>query len=127
MKCAYTHAELRKELAIQTGVKLYVPGRINDGGCKLDPSLELIEENEDVLISKPSTWRVDTIMTLVQAACLTETSAAMKDDVEAFTNELRTIASSLDVRHYKIGDTANSCIMARLIASGSVKSQQVGQ
>ena len=127
VKCAYTHAELRKELAIQTGVKLYVPGRINDGGCKLDPSLELIEENEDVLISKPSTWRVDTIMTLVQAACLTETSAAMKDDVEAFTNELRTIASSLDVRHYKIGDTANSCIMARLIASGSVKSQQVGQ
>ena len=125
VKCAYTHAELRKELAVQTGVKLHVPGRINDGGCKLDPTLELTE-NEGVL-SKPSNWRVDRILTLMHASCLTETAPAMKDDVDAFAAELSTLASSLDVRHYKIGDTANSCIMARLIASGSAKCQEVGQ
>lgn len=127
VKCAYTHAELRKELAVQTGVKLYVPGRINDGGCKLDPRLELAEDKQEVLIKKPPTWRVDSIMNLVQAACTSATAPAMKDDVDAFTRELGTIASSLDVRHYKIGDTANSCIMARLIASGSAKPQEVGK
>lgn len=114
---AYVHAEMKKEIAKKLGISLHVPGRLNDGGCKVHPEVELSHETGQ-LVSKPEAWRVDDIVHLVRAACSKDTGPAMKDDVKEFAHELRELLPSLDVRHYKVGSTANSCIMARLISFG---------
>ena len=116
---SYAHGELRKELAAELGICIHVPGRVNDGGCKLDPCIDL--EAESRRIAKPKDWRVDEIVQLAHAACSRETGPAMKDDVLEFAQDLANLSPALDVRHYKISDTANSCIMARLIAYGAAK------
>lgn len=124
---AYAHADLRKELSANMGIRLHVPGRINDGGCKLDPTLELSKAAKATLVKKPKAWRVDDLIRLAQAACCTDTGAAMKKDVDQFASELNDLASVLDVRHYHIGSVANSCIMARLIQFGSHDTQKTEQ
>ena len=116
---AYAHAELRKELSVKVGIRLHVPGRINDGGCKLDPDVERSSSPEKPLLTKPKDWNVADIIALAHAACSVDTGEGMKDDVDEFADELNDLASALDVRHYQISSVANSCIMARLIQFGS--------
>ena len=116
---AYTNAELRKELATELGLRLHVPDRVNDGGCKLDPCID--PDANSRRIGKPDGWRVDDIVQLAHAACSRNTGPAMEEDVREFAQDLDRLAPALDIRHYKISDTANSCIMARLIAYGAPK------
>ena len=115
---AYVHAETRKDIARNLGLRLHVPWRINDGGCKIDPEVELHDTGGE-LAAKPEQWRVDDIIMLIQGACSKETGSGMENEVSEFAHELRELSPLLDVRHYKVGSTANSCIMARLISFGS--------
>lgn len=110
----YMHAEVRKEIAAKWGVVLYVQGRINDGGCKVDPDYQ----REDGLkaISKPREWRVDAILELFRALCKPATAPAFGEEVNEFLAELESLAPALDEHIYNTNAAANCGIMARLVS-----------
>ena len=107
----YAHNELRKKLGADLGVTLHVPGRVNSGGCKVDPDYK----SDCELIAKPSEWRVDDILQLFRGLTNSDTSPALELDAKEFVSELREISPQLDLREYKVNEAANSTIMARLI------------
>ena len=107
----YAHNELRKKLGADLGVTLHVPGRVNSGGCKVDPDYK----SDSELIAKPSEWRVDDILQLFRGLTNSDTSPALELDAKEFVSELREISPQLDLREYKVNEAANSTIMARLI------------
>ena len=108
----YTRAELRKEIAARHHLTIHIPGRINAGGCKVDPD----HATKQPLISKPKSWRVDRMIEVIRGLCCEETAAALTDDVEYFISTMSEIAKSLDHHVYNVNETANSTIMARLIS-----------
>lgn len=107
----YTHGELRKSLARDLGLTLHVRGRINAGGCKVDPDYAMPQ----TLLSKPSNWKIDKILELMRGLCCDETSKALETKAAAFSSEIATLASCLDAHEYTVNDAANSSIIARLI------------
>ena len=113
----YAHNELRKTLGADLGVILHVPGRVNSGGCKVDPDYR----SDIELIAKPSDWRVDDILQLFRGLTNSETAPALKDDALLFISELKKIFPQLDMHEYKVNEAANSTIMARLIKFSAKK------
>ena len=108
----YTRAELRKEIAARHHLTIHVPGRINAGGCKVDPD----HTAKQSLIQKPKSWRVDRMIEVVRGLCCEETAAALTDDVDDFITTMSEIAKCLDHHVYSVNEAANSTIMARLIS-----------
>ena len=90
----YVHAEVRKEIAAKWGIVLYVQGRINDGGCKIDPDYE--RDDGVNVISKPKEWRVDVLLEFFRGICNTETAPALTTELGTFTSELQSLVPALD-------------------------------
>ena len=109
----YTHAEVRKEIAAKLGICLYVPGRVNQGGCKVDPDYRCAGRS---LKSKPSRWRVDGILQLLRGLCQPETAEFMSKKLKKFLSELAQLIPILDRHEYNINSAANCGIMARIIS-----------
>ena len=109
----FTHAQVRKEIAGRHGIQLHVQGRVNDGGCKVDPDYQWVGEP---LTSKPSHWRVDTLLQLLRGMCQPETVDFMHDARNQFIKDLDTLIPSLDKHEYSINETANCGIMARIVS-----------
>ena len=110
----YVHAEVRKEIAAKWGIVLYVQGRINDGGCKIDPDYE--RDDGVNVISKPKEWRVDVLLEFFRGICNTETAPALTTELGTFISELQSLVPALDTHEYNTNTAANSGIMARLIS-----------
>lgn len=110
---AYAHAELRKEIAAELGLRIYVSGRVNDGGCKVDPDYQTRRQN---LVSKPKHWRVDALLNLWKCACNDATRPVFEGEISAFTDELEMLAAACDRHAYNVNESANSGIMARLVS-----------
>ena len=105
----YAHSEIRKELASDLDLLLYVSGRINDGGCKLYPD-DIMD-----LVSKPKRWTIQMIITLAQCLLEPAIAPAFQAEAELFAKELEDIDSHLQLQINDSNDVANSGIMARLI------------
>ena len=110
---AYAHAELRKEIAGELGVRIYVSGRVNDGGCKVDPDHQMKREK---LVSKPGGWRIDVLLDFWKCVCNDEIRPAFEQEISEFIRELERVAPVCDKHCYDVNESANSGIMARLIA-----------
>ena len=108
----YTNAELKKRVAAKLGVTIHIPGRINQGGCKVDPDHQCGGRK---LTKKPKLWRVDDLVNLLTSLCNPKTSSAMADDLKIFLQELDSIASAVDRHEYSVNSAANNGIMARLV------------
>ena len=109
----YARTEVKKEIAAELGIKLHVQGRVNHGGCKVDPDHQ---RGRTKYVSKPEEWRVDGLLSLLHGACKPDTSPGLVGDIEEFIGELESVAAILDQHEYNFNDAANSGIMARLIA-----------
>ena len=107
----FTHAELRKQCASELNLCIHVQGRLNSGGCKVDPDYAM----SGPLIAKPQGWRVDAILQLFHGLSSEKIAPALKSDVKLFTSQLSGICSQLDRHVYGVNETANATIMARLI------------
>ena len=110
----YARNELRKEIAERLGLTLYVQGRLNAGGCKIDPDSVMQQAHEE-LISKPGEWNVPDILTLARALCCPDTCTAMETEACQFANELDIVAASNIVELYEPNAAANCGILARLL------------
>ena len=108
----YARAEVKKEIAADLGVTLHVQGRVNHGGCKVDPDHQCGGRK---LVSKPDEWRVDQLVCLFVALSNPEIAPAMKKQRKRFIRELESIISAMDRHEYNVNFAANSGIMARLI------------
>lgn len=111
----YVHNELRKRFADDLGITIHIPGRVNSGGCKVDPDHQCKSEP----LSKPKGWRVDTILQLLRGLTNEEVAPALKDEALLFQSQLSEIAEQLDTHQYSVNEAANSTIMARLIKFAS--------
>ena len=107
----YVHNELRKMFADDLGITIHIPGRVNSGGCKVDPDHQCKSEP----LSKPKGWRVDTILQLLRGLTNEEVAPALKDEALLFQSQLSEIAEQLDTHQYSVNEAANSTMMARLI------------
>ena len=116
----YAHAEIRKEIAAKIGITLYVPGRVNHGGCKVDPDYQNTKER---LIRKPKEWRVDRLLMLIRGICQKETCKFMTEDLERFILDLKALVPALDEHEYNINEAANCGIMARIVSFKKEKRQ----
>ena len=105
----YAHSEIRKELAAELDLLLYVSGRINDGGCKL--------YRDDVmpLVPKPEAWSIEMIITLTMCLMEPEIAPAMEDEAELFAKELEQIDCPIQLATNDPNEIANCGIMARII------------
>ena len=109
----FAHAQVRKEIAGRHGIQLHVQGRVNDGGCKVDPDYQCVGQT---LISKPSHWRVDTLLQLLRGICQPETVEFLRGARDQFITDMETLIPSLDKHEYSINETANCGIMARIVS-----------
>ena len=112
----YARTEVKKEIAADLGVTLHVQGRVNHGGCKVDPDYQRGPKEASEVVSKPKEWRVDDLLNLLHGLCLPATRTGLVADMNQFLGELESVADALDKHEYQVNDAANSGIMARLIA-----------
>ena len=119
----YTNAEMRKRAAARLGLTIHIPGRINQGGCKVDPDYQRGPKEASQVVSKPDEWRVDDLLNLLHGVCLPDTCTGLQDEMNQFLGELESVADALDQHEYQVTDAANSGIMARLIAFKKEKSE----
>ena len=119
----YTNAEMRKRAAARLGLTIHIPGRINQGGCKVDPDYQRGPKEASQVVSKPDEWRVDDLLNLLHGVCLPDTCPGLQDEMNQFLGELESVADALDKHEYQVNDAANSGIMARLIAFKKEKSE----
>ena len=119
----YARAEVKKEIAADLGVTLHVQGRVNHGGCKVDPDYQRGPKEASQVVSKPDEWRVDDLLNLLHGVCLPDTCPGLQDEMNQFLGELESVADALDKHEYQVNDAANSGIMARLIAFKKEKSE----
>ena len=111
---SFAHAEMRKKIAHKYNISLYVPGRINDGGCKVD-EISDSEKPPGELIEKPEHWGIQQIIQLFIGLCNPETSKEFEEECMKFIEELDSIGSLIDINERNINDAANNGIIARLI------------
>lgn len=109
----YTHSEVKKEIAAKLGISLYVHGRVNHGGCKVDPDHQCVGKS---LKSKPDGWRVDSLLQLFRGMCQPETAEFVSDQRDRFLSELKELVPILDKHEYNTNRAANCGIMARIIS-----------
>ena len=114
----YVHNELRKKFADKLGIAIHIPGRVNCGGCKVDPDHQCTSRR----LYKPEGWRVDSIIELLRGLTNEEVAPALDHDASLFRSQLSEMADQLDMRQYSVNEAANSTIMARLIKFTSEKS-----
>ena len=119
----YARAEVKKGTAADLGVTLHVQGRVNHGGCKVDPDYQRGPKEASQVVSKPDEWRVDDLLNLLHGVCLPDTCPGLQDEINQFLGELESVADALDKHEYQVNDAANSGIMARLIAFKKEKSE----
>ena len=115
----YTHAEVKKEIAARLGICLHVQGRVNHGGCKVDPDYQCVGRP---LKSKPNGWRVDSILELLRGLCQPETAKFVSEQRDEFMFELEQLIPILDEHEYNINRAANCGIMARIISFSKTES-----
>lgn len=60
---SFTNSELKKQLAQKLGITLYIPKRINEGGCKL-------QEDEESMIDRPPWWNSYNIFEILKSVCI---------------------------------------------------------
>ena len=114
----FAHNELRKEIAIDNGITLYVQARINKGGCKIDTSPDA-DEIPGTSAKKPEGWSVTRILQLAKCMCTADIAPAMRADILQFKEEIDLITSSLESYDENVNPVANNGIIARLIAFDS--------
>ena len=108
---AFAHAEMRKRIAKQYRIILYVPGRINDGGAKKEE-----EDDRTVEWEAPKEWAPDRIIhALLDCTMITKTTTDSMDFIDTFCREIAIQFGDIDVHEYNVNETANCSIMARLI------------
>ena len=86
---------------------------MNDGGCKVDPDYQMQREE---LVSKPGRWSVDKLLNFWRCVCNDEIRPVFEKKISAFVQELERVAPVCDKHCYDVNESANSGIMARLIA-----------
>ena len=108
----YTHAEMRKVIAGKLGLTIHIPGRINHGGCKIDPDHQV---HGRTLLTTPKMWKLPQIVHLFTVLCHPEIAPAFSGELGAFLEGLDSIAPAVDRYQYHANEAANNGIMARLI------------
>ena len=112
---SFSHAEMRKRFAFQHGIKLYVQGRLNDGGCKLPNA------KSETLVRKNPEWRVENFIQCLFGCCRDDVRECCKDLLIEMIQEIKDIVGELDLHEYSCNDAANSSIMARIISFSKKK------
>lgn len=110
---AFAHACFRKKIAKKYDLTLHIPGRINDGGIKLNDKLNAEEDN---LISKPENFSVTHILQLLHGICVEETSQAFHQDLNGFIDDLESLGPLVNVKISDVNPAANNGILARLLS-----------
>ena len=111
----FSHAELRKKLANKYKLQLYVHGRINDGGCKID-EIEDASRKKSKLKSKPERWTIINIIQLMQGLCNPDVSCSFHGELDLFIKEIEELLPLMEEHECDVNDTANNGIIARLIS-----------
>ena len=112
---SFSHAEMRKRFAFQHGIKLYVQGRLNDGGCKLPNA------KSETLVRKNPEWRVENFIQCLFGCCRDDVRECCKDLLIEMIQEIKDIVGELDLHEYSCNDAVNSSIMARIISFSKKK------
>lgn len=104
---AFAQGEFRKRIAGAYGIILYIPGRINDGGCKQEP-------HDTREWTAP--WSHSDIIEASFCSCRTD----LRDDghiefLNDLAKKLLDIFPRIDVHEYTVNEAANCGIMARIL------------
>lgn len=103
---AFANCEMRKKLAGDYGLSLYVSRRVNDGGAKIDTS-------SAVGLSHPG-WDARDVISLLHEACITSIRDSSKAERDSFCKQLHEFASQLCIHQLSTPSAvANSLIIER--------------
>ena len=103
---AFANCEMRKKLAGDYGLSLYVSRRVNDGGAKIDTS-------SAVGLSHPG-WDARDVISLLHEACITSIRDSSKTERDSFCKQLHEFASQLCIHQLSTPSAvANSLIIER--------------
>ena len=106
---AFANSELRKTLAREAGLTLYVSRRINDGGAKINTGPGSSDE-----VSHPKTWDPRDIASLLREACHSQVKDTSRNELLQFQRELQDFTRSVKIRNMsKPSIVANCCIAER--------------
>ena len=106
---AFANSELRKTLAREAGLTLYVSRRINDGGAKINTG-----PGSSDGVSHPKTWDPRDIASLLREACHSQVKDTSRNELLQFQRELQDFTRSVKIRKMsKPSIVANCCIAAR--------------
>ena len=106
---AFAKAEMKKDIASNLGINLYVSSRINDGGAKITP------QSADGLMH-PSKWDIANVVRMFHDLCIASLSDGLKDARNAFCSQLDEFISQIEFRKMSAPSSVSNCsIMARNI------------
>lgn len=106
---AFAKAEMKKDIASNLGIELYVSNRINDGGAKITP------QSTDGL-THPSNWDITNVVRMFHDSCIASLSGGLSDERNAFISQLDEFISKIEFRKMSAPSSVSNCsIMARNI------------
>lgn len=106
---AFANAEIRKELAHELDVELYVSRRINDGGAKV---MTLSESG----VSWPEEWDPSAIAKMLHKSCKRDLSEEQQNELEQFLRCFEDYVASIEIRSLaRPSPVSNALIMQRNI------------
>ena len=106
---AFANAEMRKDLAEELALQLYISHRINDGGAKIEP-------NVTTGVACPSRWDVQDIVSMFCEACCSEVKEVSMREMVQFQQELQLFTDEIELRNMTVpSPVANCSIMQRNI------------
>lgn len=105
---SFTNSELKKQLAQKLGITLYIPKRINEGGCKL-------QEDEESMIDRPPWWNSYNIFEILKSVCIPGFENTHLDELERLIPYIKEIAQITNVKTINSSEVAGSQITARLL------------
>ena len=117
---AFANSEMRKDLAGELDLLLYVSRRINDGGAKINTL-------DDSGVSWPENWYPRDIAQLLHESCKTGFSSQVTEELEQFLTEFVSFTDEIVIRQlHEPSPIANGPIMGRNIcyANGAKQASQ---
>ena len=104
---AFANSELRKTLAREVGLTLYVSRRINDGGAKIDTG-----PGSPDAVSHPKRWDARDIPAMLREACRPEIKDSSQNELLEFEMELRDFTKAVNMRHMSKPSIVANCSIA---------------
>ena len=117
---AFANSEMRKDLASELDLLLYVSKRINDGGAKINTL-------DDSGVCWPDHWYPRDIAQLLHESCKSGFTSQVGKELEQFLAELVCFTDEIEIRQlHEPSPTANGPIMGRNIcyANGTPQPSQ---